>query len=222
MERLDLQNDPGPSLVVKVGGSLFDLADLGSRLKSWFESLSTRNILVVPGGGPLVDALRTLTQRHGLDEDTAHWLAVQAMSINARFLSAVLGENAEVAPSMNEGAKSWQKGMIPVLDVHNFLKEDDKRSDALPHSWSVTSDSIACRVALASRARQLILLKSVTISDSMEWSIAAELGLVDPYFPKLAAQGLNIRAINWREWSAPAPQRPGDSGSTGKNRTQPL
>ena len=40
-------------IVVKVGGSLFDLPDLGPRLRAFLASLADEDRLLVPGGGSL-------------------------------------------------------------------------------------------------------------------------------------------------------------------------
>ena len=75
---------------------------------------------------------------------------------------------------------------------------------ALPHHWSVTSDSIAARVAVAAGAEHLVLLKSVTIPEGMDWEEAAERGFVDEWFARTlrpAGASLKVRAVNLREWA---------------------
>ena len=70
-------------------------------------------------------------------------------------------------------------------------------------SWSVTSDSIAARVAVAFEADQLILLKSVTIPPGMDWEEAAEHGYVDEWFARTvqpALPRLQVSAVNLRDW----------------------
>lgn len=52
-------------VVVKVGGSLFDLPDLGPRLRAWLKTLRTADVLLVPGGGPTADVVRSLDRAHG-------------------------------------------------------------------------------------------------------------------------------------------------------------
>ncbi len=56
-------------IVVKVGGSLFDLPDLGPRLVQFLARLPTREIILVPGGGPIADLIRKFDQLHGLGEE---------------------------------------------------------------------------------------------------------------------------------------------------------
>jgi aspartokinase-like uncharacterized kinase len=60
-------------------------------------------------------------------------------------------------------------GSIPVLAPYSWLR----RADPLPHSWDVTSDSIAAWVAGQVRARRLLLVKPAQ---------AAGGNLVDAYF----------------------------------------
>jgi hypothetical protein len=69
----------------------------------------------------------------------------------------------------------------------------------------VTSDSIAARVALVTRARRLILLKSTDIPGNLNWADAGRQGLVDPYFSDIVnaalgrdPQGLEVQWINFR------------------------
>ena len=90
-------------------------------------------------------------------------------------------------------------GSSRVLDCYAFAVEDESRPDHLPHSWDVTSDSIAARAAVVFHAERLILLKSTDIPPGMHWTEAARRGWVDPHFPKLvAAHDLRVEAVNFR------------------------
>src|SRR5207248_9110984 len=60
------------TLVVKVGGSLYDLPDLADRLRRWLSALAAPRVLLVPGGGPTADVIRTFDQRHRLGEEASH------------------------------------------------------------------------------------------------------------------------------------------------------
>ena len=77
-------------LVVKVGGSLYDLPDLGRRLRRFLASLDTDNRLIVPGGGPTADVIRAFDHDHRLGPQTSHWLALRACALNAHFLALLL------------------------------------------------------------------------------------------------------------------------------------
>jgi hypothetical protein len=96
----------------------------------------------------------------------------------------------------------WQ-GNFAVIDAHGFCLEDEARAGHLPHCWDATSDSVAARVAVISRATRLVLLKSVAIPPDINWEQAQRRGLVDPLFEctlRRAVQPLRVQAINFREW----------------------
>lgn len=182
--------------VVKVGGSLFNHAGLGPGLRTWLDRFSSPNVLLVPGGGPTTDVVRILDQRHRLGEEKAHWLALRALSLNA-FLLAELLPGSVVTESI-----ATPVGKIAILDPFPFCREDERnQSRTLSHSWSVTSDSVAARVAICAEARELVLLKSVAIPTAMTWREAGRLGFVDREFANTvgSARNLYVRAINFRE-----------------------
>ena len=56
-----------PPIVVKVGGSLYHLPDLGRRLRCWLATLDSLPCLLLPGGGPTADVIRTLDRVPGPD-----------------------------------------------------------------------------------------------------------------------------------------------------------
>jgi aspartokinase-like uncharacterized kinase len=178
-------------VVVKIGGSLFDLPDLGARLTSWLESLGAERVLLVPGGGPTADAIHSLQRTHGFDDETAHWLALHAVGVNARFIARLLPDT----PIVEHPNQCERRG---ILDGHAFARADEVEAGHLPHTWDVTSDSLAARAARVGKANRLILLKSVTIPEGTDWREAAQRGWVDGAFADAAA-GLKVSALNFRE-----------------------
>jgi aspartokinase-like uncharacterized kinase len=191
-------------VVVKVGGSLFDLPDLGPRLARWLGARPTRDALLVPGGGPAADAVRDLDRWQRLGEERAHVLALRALTLNAHFLAGLLPA-AEVVDGPDGGAAAVRRGRVPVLDAFAFVRDDERRhpADGLPHSWSATSDAVAARAAVAAGARQLLLLKSVTVAAEQGWDAVARRGQVDEVFcgvVREAGPALEVRAVNFRLW----------------------
>jgi 5-(aminomethyl)-3-furanmethanol phosphate kinase len=167
-------------LVVKIGGSLFDWPQLGPTLARWLREHAPRETLLVPGGGPFAEPVRRLAETHRLDDETSHWLALRSMTLSAAFLRTLLGQN------------EWT-----ILDALAFCRADDRQPGALPHNWSVTSDSVAARAAEV-RSAELVLLKS---ADAPPGNIAAwaAAGYVDAYFPTIVERTkLTVRAINLR------------------------
>ena len=186
--------------VVKVGGSLYDLPDLGPRLRAWLEQAPADDFLFVPGGGPTADVIRNLDRIHHLGEEKAHWLALEGLRVNAFFLASLL-------PSARLIERPGQtKAAGPaILNPSAFLAWQDAASPEgrLPHIWAVTSDSVAARAAVSFGADHLFLLKSVTIPEGMDWEQAAEKGFVDEWFARTIRPGgprLQVHAVNFREW----------------------
>jgi aspartokinase-like uncharacterized kinase len=186
--------------IVKVGGSLFDMPNLRDKLRAWLAQFGDNPVLLVPGGGSAADAIRFLDQTHQLGEEASHWLAIQAMSLNAHFLHALLPDTRLVSAlsDLASTARGWF-----VLDALPFFRADEARSDHLPHGWNVTSDSLAVCVATILQAGELILLKSVDWSGN-DWVDASCNGIVDPYFPEAMRQthpSLRVRIVNARTWT---------------------
>jgi aspartokinase-like uncharacterized kinase len=188
-----------PDAVIKVGGSLYDLPELGPRLLRWLATLGQPRLVLVPGGGPAADAVRAYHRVHGLGEELCHWLALRALALNAHFLAGLLSETA-VVDALGACPSAWAAGRLPVLDLHAFAQSDEQRPGRLAHCWDVTSDSLAARVAVVAGARRLVLLKSVTIPPGMDWQEAGRRGHVDAAFAGVvrSAAGLEIQAVNWR------------------------
>src|SRR5437763_809108 len=101
-------------IVVKVGGSLYDLPDLKSRLVAFIHSLSDPDRLLVPGGGTVADAVRTWDRTHSLGQTASHWIALRACALNAHFLAALLDTGVVAWPRAGDG--------LAVLDPLAFAE----------------------------------------------------------------------------------------------------
>jgi len=167
-------------LIVKIGGSLFDWPGLGSKLARWLEAQHTSDLRIVPGGGPFAEIIRHSDAIHRLGDESAHWLAIRAMALAGEFLG-------RLCPAIREH----------LIDPVTFCRDDERRPGALPHTWDVTSDSIAARVAEV-LGGDVILLKSAEPppGDVAAWAAA---GYGDRYFPTIVNRArLSLHAINLR------------------------
>ncbi|HEY2897461.1 MAG TPA: hypothetical protein VGJ12_10015 [Gemmatimonadaceae bacterium] len=168
--------------VVKVGGSLLDDNDALSRTLSALEIIAPAHALViVPGGGPFADAVRAVDRRHNLSSDDAHWMAILGMEQFAIALASRI-RNAELVHGSADISRAQTRARIPVLAPYRWLRE----SDPLPHSWDVTSDSIAAWIASEIGAPQLILIKP----DAHD-----ALTAVDRYFDRARAPSLKYSIL---------------------------
>ena len=131
---------------------------------------SPRPLLIVPGGGLFADIVRNLRLQ---DDTSSHWMAVAAMDQYGWFLASY---GLEVSEVMAVPEKTF------VFLPYTCLR----RQDPLPHTWSVTSDTIAAWIADFLKL-ELLVLKSVDgIFDSgiLQEAINKNLDCdeVDPFF----------------------------------------
>jgi aspartokinase-like uncharacterized kinase len=186
-------------VVIKVGGSLLDWPGLPGRLSAYLEGRRADRPVLIVGGGRAADVVRDLDRIHGLGEGRSHDLALRALDLTAHLLAALLPMLVVVDdPSLFEAR--WDARRVPLLAPRRFLETADATSaDPLPHSWHVTTDSIAARVAVLLDARELVLLKSVAFPAGTTRAEAARLGLVDPAFPDVARPLSSVVSLNLRD-----------------------
>jgi aspartokinase-like uncharacterized kinase len=183
---------PQPLRVIKVGGSLLGWNGLAVALNSWMGEQSPAVNVLVAGGGDFAEAIRRMDAAHGLGEEAAHWLCVDALAVTAPLLGAI--GNLPVVQRSEEFPVEMPSTC--VFDPAPFLHDVEHRLFAtpLPHRWSVTSDSIAARIAEYLSARELVLLKSCLPEATMT-------GYVDDYFSVAAANLSSVRCVNLRSAS---------------------
>jgi len=164
-----IRKTSGPSsdspVVVKLGGSLFNqIPDLVPVLLA-----SNRPLFIVPGGSMFADGVRKLQ----VDNDSAHWMAIAAMDQFGWYITS-------------SGVPATDLLQVPDQPVVFLPYCSMRQFDPLPHSWDVTSDSIAAWVADL-LGLDLLLLKSVDgivengrFKDKVDMPVKTD--LVDPFF----------------------------------------
>ena len=184
-------------VVVKVGGGLLAYPDLlDASLANVVEAARDGRVVIVPGGGPFADAVRSADGQLGLSDDTAHWMAVLAMDQYAHLLVDRCRDLALVS-SRDEIVTAVSSGRVAVIAPYRWLRD----VDPLPHSWDVTSDSISAWIASELDASQLVLVKppGANVDDA-----------VDPYFLQTLSPRISCSII------------PARSASTRSDETRPL
>jgi aspartokinase-like uncharacterized kinase len=149
-------------IVVKLGGGLLaHAAHFDAALAAIREAADERRVLIVPGGGPFADTVRHVDRQFTLSDDAAHWMAVLAMDQYAHLVVSRLAGSVLVADP-GETAAALGAAHLPVLAPSRWLRD----ADPLPHTWDVTSDSIAAWIAGAVGARRLVLVKPPRLRQS--------------------------------------------------------
>jgi aspartokinase-like uncharacterized kinase len=164
--------------------------ELPAVLNAWLAEQPTGHLVLIAGGGELVEAIRTADRTHNLGEPVCHWLAIAAMRVSARLLAALIPQASPVE-SWDELCSRVSSPGVSVLDVEQFLRqvEPSLPGKKLPETWEVTSDSIAARVAIALDAGELVLLKSAPPPGALASpSELSALGYVDRFLPCLQAE----------------------------------
>ena len=155
--------------VIRLGGSLLTLPDLASRLRCFLSEFSGQQIVLVVGGGAAADLIRRLHGQSWINDSAAHWQAIQAMTDNAAMLGRMMPEIL-VSSDVVGMQTAWHRQCIPALNAVRFLHRYEKPDlhqtltrqalMPLPHSCTVTSDSIALWTARVLQCRSVWLLKS--------------------------------------------------------------
>jgi len=171
--------------VVKLGGSHAFTA----HLRSWLTALAEcrDHVVVVPGGGPFADMVRSAQRRMGFDDRAAHHMALLAMeqygcalaSLEPSFVLAATPET--IAAVRGHGVAVWTPTAMALA------------ADDIAMSWDVTSDSLAAWLAPRIGASRLLLVKAIAVpSPRVAAADLVAAGLVDPQFPRmLAASGVS-------------------------------
>jgi len=163
-------------LIVKVGGSLYNqIPDLTPVIKA-----SNRPLLLIPGGGPFADLVRCVQ----VDNETAHWMAVLAMEQFGLFIASF-------------GFSTTDEIITPLTTAVFLPYRYLRLTDPLPHTWDVTSDTIAAWVAHVLHL-DLLLLKSVDgifINGIFQEQVTrpVETEVIDPFFIPFVIQN-SVRA----------------------------
>jgi 5-(aminomethyl)-3-furanmethanol phosphate kinase len=167
---------PAPT-VVKLGGS----HAFSEHLAGWVAAIAgcAGDVVVVPGGGPFADAVREAQPKIGFDDAAAHHMALLAMEQYGCALASLNGTFV-LADSADAMARVLDARRVPVwMPSRMALAAKD-----IPASWDITSDSLAAWLAGRLGARQLLLVKHVS------------LGAVTISSPELIARGIVDQAFS--------------------------
>lgn len=184
-------------IILKLGGSLLTLPDLVERIKRALEQRSGQRIAILVGGGAAADLVRSWDRAHQFGEETAHQLALRAMSFTAEFVAHLLPQ-AKVVDDLQSLRRAWSAGAVPLLQAEAWLTRAERTGQTtVPHAWVATSDSIAAWLTMELDAAELILVKSVDRPDD-DLQHAVSIGVVDPCFPAAAARIPQLSWVNLR------------------------
>jgi len=144
--------------IFKIGGKILDnFADLNStisQLKQLFEEKLIQKIIIIPGGGSFANFIRKIYKELKFTEEIAHWMGIISMNYNGLEISKKFPD-LQVIEKYDKLKEI--RNTFCIFLPYEFLKENDK----LPHSWDVTSDSIALYLTKELGLNECFLIKDV-------------------------------------------------------------
>ena len=163
--------------VIKLGGSLLGTDEL----QQWLSLIAQHGdgrVVIVPGGGVFADTVRKVYAQVPMSEHCAHALAVIAMG---QFGTLLVDQMPQLVPAHSEleiAERSWQHRGIVWMPSKMVMTDGDD----IPHSWDVTSDSLALWLANKISAKHLLLVKSQRPQQNSTQSNLTQQGMIDAAF----------------------------------------
>lgn len=204
--------------LIKVGGSVCHSPHLKEYASQWAALAGRYRLLFMAGGGLFADQVRVLDQHLDLNDSTAHWMAIAAMEQNGYLLADLMPDIPLISDVGFQISDLNPKSC--VLLPYSLLRQ----VDPLPHSWEVTSDSLAAWLAGFVGIKCLILLKDVPGVHATGFPVTplpllaevtiqqlAQFEVVDPFFVKTLPGNVQCWIIDGRE-----PERLAELLQTGK------
>ncbi len=142
----------------KIGGKILEnsnnIKSTFSQLTQLYEEKILQKIIIIPGGGSFANFVRSLDEDLQIGDDLAHWIAIYSMNYNGIILNRKY-PNLESIDKL----KTFQdaKQMFCIFLPYTYLR----KNDTLPHSWDVTSDSIALYFAYKLQLNRCFLIKDL-------------------------------------------------------------
>ena len=170
--------------IVKLGGSFA----FSEELKPWLDPMAAcaGRVVLVPGGGPFADAVRSAQEKIDFEDWAAHHMALLAMEqYGCALVSLCAGLRLAATPIAIR--RALRAGEVPVWSpLRMVLAAND-----VPESWDVTADSLAAWLAGVLGAKRVLLVKRIVPrGGALSAHRLVAKGIVDPLFPKfLAASG---------------------------------
>jgi aspartokinase-like uncharacterized kinase len=170
-------------------------------LRRWLSAQTPAHHVLLAGGGALADQVRHWHQLRPLDQAAAHWMCIDLLTVSAHLLHARLPEIPLVEDDRLLCQRVGERNCTIFIPA-TWLRHGEARlpGTPLPHSWEVTSDSIAARLAITLGAQQLVLMKSALPDVASDEGIQAysAAGCVDAMLGRLAGELPLVRLVNLR------------------------
>jgi aspartokinase-like uncharacterized kinase len=182
-------------IVIKIGGSLYN----SPYLQEWLSVLANQKkqaIIIVPGGGPFAEQVRTVDKQCSLPNETTHAMAVLGMQQYAYMFQGLQSDLPLLSDIEEISAKYGLPGSYIWLPYEEVIKTHE-----LSRHWQTTSDSIALWLACKIKASQLIVVKSAPVQNKAAHELIHS-DIVDKHFqPMLTSYAGTVEFMHASEAS---------------------
>ncbi len=149
----------GRTIIAKIGGKIFENHEnleytLNQFKKLLYEKKVIDKLIIIPGGGSYANFIRILDRKLDIGDDLSHWMAIFAMNCNGDAISREY-KDIKCIKDIEELKESNE--FISIFLPFDFIFQTDE----LPHSWSVTSDSLAIYIASILKLNHCFLIKDI-------------------------------------------------------------
>ena len=181
--------------IIKFGGSLFHTPELCQWLKLLHQASHDEVIIIVPGGGPFADEVRHAQRLHRFSDSAAHHMAILAMAQFGLML-------ADLAPdcrpfSYPQRDINLNNGLYVWLPDNSILDQ----AVELPHSWDISSDSLALWLSQQLAVDELVMIKRTTVVSTRIQALIDH-DVLDKGFKKLyERQAVPTRLFHYQQQS---------------------
>ena len=191
-------------VIVKLGGSLYQAAELRHWLAALKALSQQQNIIIVPGGGPFAEQVRKAQQIHGFNNIIAHHMAILAMSQFGVLLSGLMPSCQPFSFPTHPPAACHLSIWIPDKQL---LEQPD-----LVQNWDITSDSLALWLAQKYQAKKLTLIKCSPPEHVRSIDKLNKIGILDNAFSAIASSHTIpieiIAATRYKQFTLDLPTNP--------------
>ena len=172
--------------------------ELAAKISHWISIQPPMKTVWIVGGGEAVEKIRKCNVEKRKDEEL-HWICIGIMETNAKWLKHAF-------PNWLTANKIESvRGLDKSTERHNWIFFPNlwlkSAQELTPHSWNVTSDSIAAVLASELGASELVLLKSCD-APAKDIRSLCKVGFVDKHFPIALTKckpGLSCRFVNFAD-----------------------
>jgi 5-(aminomethyl)-3-furanmethanol phosphate kinase len=163
-------------LVVRLGGS----HAFSPLLRPWLAAIETAagDIVLVPGGGPFADTVRSAQREMGFHDVAAHHMGLVAMMQYGLALAG-LSDRLRVTDTLPALQVALARDQVPIWSPWPMLRN----APDIAASWNVTSDSLALWLARALGAPRTLFIKHRSRSPAAATSDLVAEGTLDAAFP---------------------------------------